>query len=206
MHIISRTFVLVAIGIVCATSCAPQTQVVKLYDNPTRPGHTYKRLLVVDVSRSQDQIVDFENEIVARLKQEHVDGIPSYTVIEASEGVLQKDINRASDEAGADAILITHIASVDTEIELEEGRDEMKFECRGGNPVDYFLYDHEILSAPDSVKFAHTVVVITNLYDASSHERIWTIQSTCFEKATMEEVLLDEANAIVRQLRIDRLI
>ena len=50
------------------------------------------------------------------------------------------------------------------------------------------------------------MTVVTNLYDVASRDRVWTIQSTCFEKASMEVVLLDEAIAIVRQLRIDELI
>ncbi|MGI9222813.1 MAG: hypothetical protein ACR2QS_17430 [Woeseiaceae bacterium] len=197
---------LAVFGIIFIAACATPTEVVKLYDSPTRPAQTYKRLFVVDVSRTQDQLVDFEKEITARLKQESVDGVPSYTLIESGAGVLQDDIYRASDEVGADGILVAHIASVDTTMDVEEGRDEMRFECRGGSPIDYFLYDHEVLSSPDAIKLAHTVVVVTNLYDAESRERVWTIQSTCFEKASMREVLLEEANAIVRQLLIDKLI
>jgi hypothetical protein len=53
---------------------------------------------------------------------------------------------------------------------------------------------------------AHTVAVISNLYDGNSHERVWSIQSTCFEKASMPEVVREEAIAITRQLRLDELI
>jgi hypothetical protein len=56
------------------------------------------------------------------------------------------------------------------------------------------------------VKIAHTVVAVSNLYDVSDGERVWTIQSTCFEKASMDEVLQEEAKAIVRQLQIDNLV
>jgi hypothetical protein len=84
--------------------------------------------------------------------------------------------------------------------------EEILSECRGGDPVDYFLYDHRVLREPDSVHLAHTVVVVTSLYDRSTGNRIWTIQSTCFRKAELSEALVDEAKAIVRQLRFDRLI
>lgn len=56
------------------------------------------------------------------------------------------------------------------------------------------------------MKVAHTVVAVSNLYDASNGKRLWTIQSTCFEKASMDEVLQEEAKAIVRQLQIDNLV
>jgi hypothetical protein len=160
----------------------------------------------VDISSDRGQQQLFENEIVLKLRREKVVAIPSYTLIDTSNGLLQDDVNRVSSEIGADGILVTHIASVDTDIDRVEGREEIRSTCRGGDPVDYFLYDHEVLSEPDSVRLAHTVVVITNLYDAGSHNRVWTIQSTCFEKTSMADVLLDNSSAIVRQLGIDQLI
>jgi hypothetical protein len=206
MRRVVRILGLVLIAVTIAGGCAPQTEVVKLYDDPARASKTYKRLLVVDVSSDHSQQQRFENEIVLRLRREQVDAISSHTHIDTSNGLLQDDINRVGAAVGADGILVTHIVSVDTSIDMVEGRDEIESTCRGGDPVDYFLYDHKVIREPDSVKLAHTVIVITNLYDAVSQDRVWTIQSTCFEKASMPAVLLDEANAIVRQLHIDQLI
>ena len=84
--------------------------------------------------------------------------------------------------------------------------EQIRMTCRGGDPIDFFLYDHEFIKEPDSVKVAHTVAVISNLYDGDSHERVWSIQSTCFEKASLREALREEAIAITRQLRLDELI
>ena len=111
-----------------------------------------------------------------------------------------------AERSGSDGILITHIVSIETTAETREGRSEVVAECRGGDPGDYFLYDYEELKEPDSVKIAHTVVAVTNLYDVASNKRVWSIQSTCFEKASMGEVLMEEANAITRQLQLDKLI
>jgi hypothetical protein len=191
---------------ITAGSCAPQTEVVKLYDDPARSPKTYQRLLVVAISSDFSQQQRLENEIVLRLRREQVDAIPSHKHLDTSSGLRQDDINRVGKGVEADGILVTHIASVDTSIDMVEGRAEIKSTCRGGDPVDYFLYDHKLIREPASVKLAHTVIVIANLYDAGSQERIWTIQSTCFEKTSMAAVLLDEADAIVRQLRVDRLI
>ena len=201
-----RMLGLLAIVATTSSGCAPQTEVVKLYDDPAQPTKTYKRLLVVDVSSDRSQQQEFEDEIVLRLRREQVDAIPSHIHLDASNGLLQDDINRVGETVGADGILMTHIASVDTSADIEEGRNEVESVCRGGDPLDYFLYDHEVIQEPDTVKLAHTIIVITSLYDAGSQNRVWTIQSTCFEKASMSGALLDEANAIVRQLRIDQLI
>ncbi len=206
MRSVVRMLGVVSIAATIAGGCAPQTEVVKLYDDPARSSKIYKRLLVVDISNDHSQQQQFENEIVLRLRREQVDAIPSHAYLDASDGLLRDDINRVGKAVGADGILVTHIASVDTSIDIVKGRDEIESTCRGGDPVDYFLYDHRVIREPDSVKLAHKVVVITNLYDAGSQDRVWAIQSTCFEKTSMSTALLDEANAIVRQLRIDLLI
>jgi len=206
MRNVVRMLGLISIAAVFAGSCAPQTEIVKLYDDPARAAKTYKRLLVVAISSDYRHQRQFESEIVQRLRQMQVDAIPGYTDLDASSGLLQSDIDKVGQAAGADGILVTHVASVDTSISMLEGRADIASTCRGGDPVDYFLYDHKIIREPDSVKVAHTVVVITNMYDAGSRDRVWTIQSTCFEKTSMSDVLVEEANAIVRQLRIDQLI
>ena len=206
MRSIVRMLGLVSIAAIVAGSCAPQTEVVKMYDDPARASKTYERLLVVAISSDYNQQQRFENEIVQRLRREQVDATPGHTHFNTSDGLLQEDIDRAATAVGADGILITHVVSVESSIEMVEGRVEIESTCRGGDPVDFFLYDHKVVREPDSVKLAHTVIVITNLYDAGSQDRVWTIQSTCFEKTSMSAVLLEEAKAIVRQLRIDQLI
>lgn len=201
-----RALVLATLALAAVSACAPQTSVVKLFEDSTRAPKQYKRLLIVDITSDHGQQASFEGEIAAKLRLERVDAVTSYTRLDTSEGVTRGEINTVADEVAADGILITHITSVDTEIDVVEGREQLKSTCRRGDPMDYFLYDHDVIAEPDTVKVAHTLVVISNLYDGRSHERIWTIQSTCFAKNSMSEALAEEASAIVRQLRIDELI
>lgn len=98
----------------------------------------------------------------------------------------------------ADAILVSQVVSVSTKAEKKEGRVHLKSECRRGEPYDYFLYDHREIREADSVEFAHEVVVVTNLYSTATQKRVWTIQSTCVDKADLDSALQEEAIAIVR--------
>ena len=187
-------------------ACVPQTEVVKLYDNSARASRTYERLLVISVVGDIGTRRRLEELISGHLETANVTAIAGYTETGLKTEMLQDEIDAAARNANADAILITHIVSVDTRLDIDTGRTDILSECRGGDPVDYFLYDHRELKEPDTVKIAHTVVAVSNLYDASDGERLWTIQSTCFEKASMNEVLQEEAKAIVRQLQIDKLV
>lgn len=202
---IRRALALLALATL-ASACAQRPEVIKLYDDPDAGHARYERLFVVAVTGNADQRVRLEQLIRDRLRARGVAAVASYTVLGSGDTVLQDTLDKAAADAGADGLLISHIASVETAVEREEGREEIVSTCRGGDPVDYFLYDHRVIKIPDSVRLAHTVVVVTNLHDAASGDRIWTIQSTCFRKASLEEGLAEEAGAIVRQLGIDGLV
>lgn len=203
----ARTFSpIVALAVFLMAGCVPQTEVIKLYDNPDSIGQKYERILVVSVASDTGARRRLEELISGHLNTASIDAVAGYTETGLKTEMLQEEIDLAAKNANADAILITHIVSVDTRVDLAPGRTDVLSECRAGDPVDYFLYDYRELKEPDSVKVAHTVVAVTNLYDASNGERLWTIQSTCFEKASMDEVLQEEAKAIVRQLQIDNLV
>ncbi len=206
MNIARSSLLVLAMTMVVIAACVQQTEIIKLYDNSARAGQQYERLLVISIVGDTGTRRRLEELITGHLEDANVAAIAGYTETGLKTTLLQDEIDAAARNANADAILITHIVSVDTRLDLDPGRTDVLSECRGGDPVDYFLYDYRELKEPDSVKIAHTVVAVSNLYDAIDGERLWTIQSTCFEKASMDEVLREEAKAIVRQLQIDKLV
>ena len=204
-RILAKAFTALVFAI-AASACAPQTEVIKLYDETSIDSGGFGNYLVVAIAGDVDTRREFEDQIVDRIRDAGALATAAWSKTGPKTVLLQEEIDAAARETSADAILITHIVSVDTTAEMQEGRTDVIAECRGGDPEDYFLYDYEMLKEPDSVRIAHTVVAITNLYVSGAGSRRWTMQSTCFEKATMHEVLSEEAEAIARQLVFDRLI
>lgn len=195
-----------AVLLLATSGCSSQVTIEKLYQDPAADAAPYRNLLVVGIAGDTAERQRIEELIAGRLADEDVAAIPGYTRLGASPVLLQDAIDEAAAATGSDAILIAHLVSATVNPEFREGRVDVKSECRGGNPVDFFLYDHEELREPDSVRFAHEVTMVTNLYDSRSGKRIWTIQSTCFDKNDFDAVLRREAQAIVRQLRRDGLV
>lgn len=191
--------------VVALAACVPQTEVIKLYDDPVRSGEQYERLLVVGISADIGARRRLEELITKYLESINISAVAGYTETGLKTELLQEEIDAAARNANADAILITHIVSVDTRVDAEPERN-IELECRGGDAKDYSLYEQRVLGEPESVSYAHTVVAVTNLYDAGTGARRWSIQSTCFEKASFDEVLQEEAKAIVKQLQNDRLV
>ena len=192
-------------ALLAVTACVPQTEVIKLHDESSGLDKSYERLLVISVAGDTGMRRRLEELIASNLQSADVAAIAGYTETGLKTTMLQDEIDAAAMSVNADAILITHIASVDTRVSMEPG-ESILAECRGDDTMQYSLYEQGVLKQDDSVTVAHTVVAITNLYDSKSGRRLWTIQSTCFDKASMDEVLQEEARAIVRQLRIDKLV
>ena len=201
-----RAAAIAAVLLTAAGGCASQARVEKLFQDPHAPGAPYDHLLVVGIASEGDQRQRIENLISGRLAAGNVAAISSHTRLGMSPVLLQEDIDQAARASGSDGILIAHLVSAGVTPQYREERVQVKSECRGGNPVELFLYDYKELREPASVTFAHEVTMVTNLYDAGTGNRVWTIQSTCFEKTDFDAVLRREAEAIVRQLRRDRLI
>jgi hypothetical protein len=204
---ISRSVLLAFTALLLFTGgCARQTEVIKLYDNSAAIEQRFQRLLVVAVANDDNSRRRLEELITENLTSAGIGAVAAYSETGMKKPLLQEELNAAARNTDSDGLLITHVASVDTRVDVKPGQIKTISECRGGDPIDFFLYDHRELKEPDSVRLAHTVVVVTSLYNAASGERIWTIQSTCFEKASMDEVLREEAEAIVRQLQRDKLV
>jgi hypothetical protein len=207
MHIASFRLTLAAVALSASVvSCGSHSTIDKLYQAPGARSAQYQRILVIGIASEPGQRRRIEDLIAAEFDDNEVTAVTGYSQLGPSPVLLQDEIDEAAAATNSDAILITHIVSVTAKPEITKGRVDIKSECRGGNPIDYFLYDHDELREPDSVAIAHEVVIVTNLYDARNGTRMWTIQSTCFEKTNLDPVLWQEARAIVRQLRRDRLI
>jgi hypothetical protein len=189
-----------------AAGCATQTDVEKLYQHADAGRQSYERVLVVGIAADASGRRQMEDLVTAELVKVVESAVPAYSRVGVTPTVTQDAIDMAAEATGSDAILVTHIVSVSTTGEVRQGRVDIRSECRGGNPADYFLYDHKELREPDSVTFAHEVIVVSNLYDVGSGTRLWTIQSTCVDKADLDSVMRQEAKAIVGQLRRDGLI
>ena len=194
------------LALMLSFGCARQAEVIKVYDDVAGLEEAYKRLLVVNVSSDPNRQRLFEDEIVNQLRRKNVDGVAVYTKLSFAGGVRPEEITNLGNEAGADGILVTRLVSVSAAVEVEEGRTDIQSTCRRGDLADYFLYDYDVIREADSLKAAYEVIVISSLYDVATRKRVWAIQSTCFEKSSMSEVLLEEARVIVQQLRVDELI
>ncbi len=122
-----------AMTILATAACAPQTEIIKLYDSSDTSNQGYERLLVISVAADTGTRRRLEELITKHLESVNVGAIAGYTETGLKTNMLQDEIDAAARNANADAILITHIVSVDTRVDVEQGRTDIVSECRGGD-------------------------------------------------------------------------
>jgi len=184
-------------------ACAPQTEVIDLYENFDYLGHRYSYVLVVNTEQRKNDRERFESMQASALRDVGSKAVTSHSVVGFDVVVTEEVLAEAISKSGADAVLITQIVSNEISTSKIEGRVRINKECRKVEFYDPFLYDYAEIQEPDSTSISHTVVVVASLYDASNNERLWTAQSTCFDRQTRDEVLLDQATTIAAELRRD---
>ena len=201
-----RTVAVVAIAAALLAACAKPTEVITLYEPPESLDTSYSKLLVVVLSDEPGMRRRLEELITSELAVADVVGVPAYTHTGPATTLLQDVIDMAARQSEADAILMTHVVSIHRRLDVDPETIDVDTDCRAVDPQQQHIYENKRLKKPPSVRLAHTVVAITNLYAADSGERVWTIQSTCFEKTNMEQVLQEEATAIVEALADEGLV
>ena len=108
----------------------------------------------------------------------------------------------AARDTGSDAVLITRLLDSQARAEVEEGRATASAERRNDVPLaDFFRYDYVEYRDPMTVTTVLTVLVASDLFDVATETRVWSGQSTAFEKDSVDAAIAAVAEAVTRSLR-----
>jgi hypothetical protein len=102
------------------TSCA-STQLVNQWSNPAYKSSSFKKIMVIGVTKQAAIRRNFEDEFVAQLKAAGVNATPSYLYIPQDGPVGEAVLKQAFKEAAADAVIITRLVRVQQKTEIAPG-------------------------------------------------------------------------------------
>jgi hypothetical protein len=172
---------------------ASADEVVKMYQDPAFDG-SVSNVLVVGIHADSNVRIQFENAVVRALRTAGATGDASIARMGSAQEITPATLVAAARRADADAVLITRVASVET----HDADATTTF-------VEYFraYASHQ---DPLPVVTTHTVVVKTDLFVVASQARVWGVESTSFEEASLFGVIDGIAQSVTSQLRADGLI
>jgi hypothetical protein len=67
-----------------------------------------------------------------------------------------------------------------------------------------FGYDYNELNPPSQIERARAITFVSELYSTETRKKIWAIEALSFDNDTATDLINDQANTIVAQLRKDR--
>ena len=97
------------------------TQIVNQWSNPSYAAVSFKRIMVIGVSKQTSIRRNFEDEFVAQLRAAGADAVPSYELTPESGPVEESRLARAVRQAGADAVITTRLVRVERQAEYIPG-------------------------------------------------------------------------------------
>lgn len=172
------------------TGCASAEQIADSYKDPAF-NSTVTRILVVGVHEDRNVRGMFENSVVRALRAAGADGESSLARMGSAQALSAETLLAAAERAGADAVLVTRVLSVET----KNGGDAGFAEAVRPDAED------PLASATTS-----TVSVGSDLYTVENQAKVWSAESTTFDKANLFGVIDGITTAITAQLRTERLI
>ena len=194
-------------GALLLFGCASSDRVVKIYEDAAFAGDPFNRILVVGAHEEVGNRRQFENSLVTVLNENGPVAVASLSVMQADEPIDRDALIVAVRETGADAFMITRLLDVESSSTVEGGRVTAEAQRRNDIAlVDFFRYDYAEYRDPMTVTTVRTVILLTDLYNVADEAKIWSVESTSFDKASVYGVIDGASRGITDQLRRDQLI
>jgi hypothetical protein len=182
-------------------------RVVKVFEDRAALDSPYTRILVVGAHAETGTRRTFEDSVVRALAALGAEARSSLAVMDAAQNIDRESVVAAMREAGADAVLVTRVVDIETQSEIEQGQTQAELARRNDVPLaDFFRYEYVESADAMTVTTVRTVILETDVYDAASEKKVWSVESTSFDKQTAYGVIDGVARAISAELERDGLI
>jgi hypothetical protein len=187
--------------------CASGDSIVKVFEDPAFEGGPFSHVLVIGVHKDIRLRRRFEDALVTEISRAGSTATASLSVMEAASAIDRDAAIAAVRRTGADAVLITRVLSSEVSVTETEGRSTTAAQRRNDVPLaDFFRYDYVTYTDPMTYSSVQTVMLSTDLYNVADEMRIWSVESSSFEKETTNDIINSAGRSITTQLRRDGLI
>ncbi len=192
-----------------ACSTAPQvTTTQKFAESADAP---YENVLVIFLADRFDSRRYLETEVVKNLAENGTHAVASTSMMDSRTPKTRQTFVAMVDDIGADAVLVTQIANLQSEGTVVDMNPEATYNFRPTYYYNVWSVDLQEYKEPQAVNFEHSLALATQLYSVSAKDVVWAIESQsnikqAFDKGPDYSIYVDEAKAITSSLRKDGLI
>ena len=180
------------------------TQIINQWSDPGYPAASFKRIMVIGVSKQSSIRRTFEDEFVAQLRESGTDAVPAYEFIPEDGQAEEPRLARAVKQAGADAVITTRLVRVEKQAEYIPGT----YGPYGPyGPYPGFGYYRWYSSAwvgfyePPRLRFYDIYISETSLYDVRNDRLVWSGLAKTTQLGDIRQETKEYVEVVIAALR-----
>ncbi len=207
----SPKMLIVAMIFTVLTACSTGPQISRTMELSESANTPYKKLLVITLFSSFDTRRYLEDEVVKHLAQIGVDAVASTSMMDSRTLASRATFVAMVDKINADAVLVTHLESLETKGKVVGMNPEATYNLRPTYYYNVFSVDLQEYREPPAVDMTHYLALITELISVNKEDTVWAIKSTS-KVAQKHDVVRDysifvnEAKAMVDFMAADGIV
>jgi hypothetical protein len=187
------------------SSCGTTRQVTETQKLSAAADAPYKNVLVIFLANSFDSRRYLETEIVNMLAKQGTHAVRSTSMMNTKVPVTRQTFQAMVDEIGADAVLVTQFAALQTTGTVVDMNPQATYNFRPTYYYNVFSVELTEYVAPQAVDYNHKLSLATQLYSVQAEDVVWAMESNsniqeAFDKGPDYSIYVEEAGAIVTQL------
>jgi len=184
----------------CASAPTREAAIIRTLNTLPAEHDGFRSVLVISVAGSFASRAQFERDLVMAITidSETSAATAFFTVVGRRPQLTRNILNNVILARQLDAILITRIKGQEIG-DLTEQRPV-------GAAFDLFAYDYAKFNTPTNVQLSSATTVVSELYSVADRQKVWSIESLSFDKASVNEMLSEQVAAIASQVNEDKLL
>lgn len=190
-------------------SCSSSSSIVGSWKKPAFNGKKFNKIVVIAVAKNPAVRSTMEKEIVARLKESKITAVSGTDII--PENIIKwSDDNKVTEESRAMIVEKIKQNNIDggLVIALKDIKDSEHYvpgtvytPYAGYHSFyNYYYTGYGTVYSPGYVEKTTQVFLLSNLYDVSKDELLWSAQSETYNPASLKELASSYSGTLVREI------
>ena len=198
----------ISIALVACSTWPQVKTTVRFAESADAP---YENILVILLAEKFDSRRYLEQEVVKNLTEIGIHAVASTSLMDSLVPVIRQTFVAMVEDIGADAVLVTQIANLQSEGTVVNMNPQATYNFRPTYYYNVWSVDLQEYREPQAVDFDHALALATQLYSVSAKDVVWAIESKSnfaqtFDAGPDYSIYVKEAKAITSHLLRDGLI
>lgn len=152
-------------------------------------------ILIIAVTSVSSRRRGFEDKFIEELSALKVNAVPSYQLIDSSQYLSRKVVEKAIEGRNISAVLVTRLAGINEKEVYRQPDHQLE------NMTYFTYYEKAFKQSNDGYYDKYWIVTLeTNLYDTQSGERVWSMQSETFDPSHSSQIVQDQIELTISTL------